>query len=74
MNVDPAARLSRKVHLDLVQIYSRWGEYFKLLSSEGFALLIILDGIRSGTKDPDRLNFGRLAADSASPRIRCVDD
>lgn len=55
-------RLTRDVHRDILHIYSRWSEYFKLLSSEAFALLVILEGLRTRSKTPEQFHFSELAA------------
>jgi transposase-like protein len=59
----PSFRLTRPVHRDLAHIYSRWSEYFKLLSSEAFALLIILEGLRTRSSAPDQFHFSALAGE-----------
>jgi DNA-binding transcriptional ArsR family regulator len=54
-------RLTRSVHRDLLEILVRWPDYFKMLSSEAFALLVILEALRLRKHGPDRLNCAELA-------------
>lgn len=59
----PAPRLDGAVHRDLAHILAHWSDYFRVLSSEGFALLVILEALRTRANKSEQLHFAHLAAD-----------
>lgn len=56
-----AARLSWPVHRDVARIFASWSERFRVLGSEAFAFLLVLEALRVTSPKPERLHYGELA-------------